>query len=58
LAEKYILEDVLLDAAPGGEKYETPEWILQGYAWKTLPVMDKVHEDLNKEFDTNSKFPL
>ena len=45
-------------AAPGGEKYETPEWILQGYAWETLPVMDKVHEDFNKEFGTDFKFPL
>jgi ribonuclease Z len=45
-------------AAPGGEKYETPEWILQGYAWETLPVMDKVHEDFNKKFGTGFKFPL
>jgi ribonuclease Z len=45
-------------AAPGGEKYETPEWILQGYAWETLPVMDKVHEDFNKQFGTDFKFPL
>ena len=21
--------------APGGEKYETPEWILQGFEWET-----------------------
>lgn len=45
-------------AAPGGEKYETPEWILQGYAWETLPVMDKVHDDFNKQFGTDFKFPL
>jgi len=45
-------------AAPGGKKYETSEWILQGYAWETLPVMDKDHEDFNKEFGTDFKFPL
>ena len=45
-------------AAPGAEKYETPEWILQGYACETLPVMDKVHEDFNKQFGTNFEFPL
>ena len=45
-------------AAPGGEKYETPEWIMQGYAWETLPVMDKVHEDFNNKFGTDFKFPL
>jgi len=44
--------------APGGEKYETPEWILQGYAWETLPVMDKVHEEFNAQFGTDFKFPL
>jgi len=35
-------------AAPGGEKYETPEWALQGYAGETLPVMDKVHARLQQ----------
>ena len=44
--------------APGGEKYETPEWLLQGYAWETLPVMDKVHEEFNAQFGTDFKFPL
>ena len=45
-------------AAPGGEKYETPEWILQGYAWETLPLMDEIHEEFNEEFGTDFKFPL
>ena len=44
--------------APGGEKYETPEWVMQGYEWETLPVMDKVHEDFNQKFGTDFKFPL
>jgi len=45
-------------AAPGGEKYQIPEWILQGYAWETLPLMDQIHEEFNKEFGTDFKFPL
>jgi ribonuclease Z len=45
-------------AAPGGEKYVTPEWIMQGFAWETLPLMDEVHEDFNKEFGTDFEFPL
>ena len=45
-------------AAPGGEKYQTPEWILQGYAWETLPLMDQIHDDFNKEFGTDFTFPL
>jgi len=44
--------------APGGEKYETPEWIMQGYAWETLPVMNEVHKKFNKQFGTDFKFPL
>ena len=24
----------------------------------TLPVMDQIHEDFNKQFDTEFKFPL
>jgi len=45
-------------AAPGGEKYETPEWILQGYEWETLPLMDQIHDDFNDEFGTDFEFPL
>ena len=45
-------------AAPGGEVYETPEWIMQGYEWETLPLMDQVHEEFNAEFGTDFEFPL
>ena len=45
-------------AAPGGERYVTPQWILDGYAWETLPLMDEIHDDFNKEFGTDFKFPL
>lgn len=45
-------------AAPGGEKYETPKWILQGYSWETLPVMDEIHDKFNRQFGTDFTFPL
>jgi len=45
-------------AAPGGEVYKTPEWILQGYEWETLPVMDEIHQEFNEEFGSDFKFPL
>lgn len=45
-------------AAPGGEKYETPDWIMQGFEWETLDLMDQIHEDFNKEYGTDFKFPL
>jgi len=45
-------------AAPGGEKYETPEWILQNFECDTLPLMDEVHDEFNSEFGTDFEFPL
>ncbi len=45
-------------AAPGGERYQTPDWIMQGYEWETLPTMDRVHEEFNEEFGTDFRFPL
>ncbi len=45
-------------SAPGGEKYETPQWILKGYEWDMLELMDKVHEEFNEEFGTDFQFPL
>ena len=45
-------------ASADGEVYETPEWILQGYEWETLPIMDQVHEEFNAEFGTDFEFPL
>ena len=45
-------------AAPGGEKYETPAWILRGYEWETLPLMDELHDEFNEEFDSDFQFPL
>ena len=41
-----------------GDEYETPEWILQGYEWETLPLMDEIHEEFNKEFGTEFQFAL
>jgi len=45
-------------AAPGGEKYVTPQWILQGFEWQTLEVMDNIHEEFNEEYGTDFKFQL
>ena len=47
-----------LARSPGGEVYKTPDWIMQGYEWETLPMMDKVHEEFNAEFGTDFEFPL
>jgi len=44
--------------APGGEKYETPEWILQGFEWQALDLMDEIHEEFNEEYGTDFEFKL
>jgi ribonuclease Z len=44
--------------APGGEKYETPEWVMEGFEWETLETMDEIHDDFNRKFGTDFKFPL
>ena len=45
-------------SVPGGKRYETPEWILQGYEWQTLPLMDEIHREFNEESGTDSQFLL
>ena len=45
-------------AAEDGEVYVTPDWIMQGYEWETLPIMDQIHDDFNAEFGTDFEFPL
>jgi len=44
--------------APGGEKYETQEWILNGFAWEALPTIEKVFEEFNAQFGTDFEFQL
>jgi len=45
-------------AAPGGERYVTPEWIMQGFEFETLDLMDAIHAEFNAEFGTDFQFPL
>lgn len=45
-------------AAPGGERYVTPEWILQGFEWETLELMDEIHDEFNAEYGTDFEFQL
>ena len=45
-------------AAPGGERYVTPEWIMQGFEWQALDLMDEIHDDFNEQFGSDFEFPL
>jgi ribonuclease Z len=47
-----------VQASPGGEVYETPEWIMQGFEWEALDVMDEVHDEFNEQYGTDFQFPL
>ena len=44
--------------AEGGEKYVTPEWIMQGFEWEALDLMDEIHDDFNEQYGTDFQFPL
>ena len=36
----------------------THEWILQGYEWQTLELMDERHEEFNEEYGRDFKIQL
>jgi ribonuclease Z len=44
--------------APGGEVYVPPEWVMQGFEWQTLDLMDEIHDDFNERYGTDFEFPL
>ena len=45
-------------AAPGDERYVTPEWIMQGFEWEMLELMVAIHAEFNAEYGTDFEFPL
>jgi len=44
--------------APGGENYETPELVMQGYEWETLDLLAEIHKEFNEYFITYCEFSL
>jgi ribonuclease Z len=50
LQEKHI--------AAGGERYQTPEWVLDGFAEEVDGVAQEIYADFNKEHGTDYKFQL
>lgn len=50
LEEKQITE--------GGDRYETPKWIMDGLEPELLPVIQKIYDDFNEEVGTDIQNPL
>ena len=50
LEEKQITE--------GGERYETPAWIMEGLEPELLPVIQQIYDDFNEELGTDIPNPL
>ena len=40
------------------ERYQTPEWIVQGLEPQVLPVIQKIYDDFNDQFGTSIENPL
>ena len=44
--------------APGGDRYQTPDKVLEGWPEELDAVTDKIYKDFNKEQGTEFKFQL
>jgi hypothetical protein len=42
----------------GGDRYETPEWVLDGFPDEVDAVAKQIYSDFNKEHGTGYKFQL
>jgi ribonuclease Z len=42
----------------GGDRYQTPEWVLDGFPDEVDAVAKQIFADFNKEHGTNYKFKL
>jgi ribonuclease Z len=42
----------------GGERYQTPDWVLAGWPQEANEVVEKIYSDFNKEHGTDYKFQL
>ena len=44
--------------ASGGNRYQTPEWILDGFPDEIVAVAKKIYADFNEENGTDYEFQL
>jgi ribonuclease Z len=42
----------------GGDRYQTPEWVLDGWPKEANDIAVQIYEDFNKEHGTDYKFKL
>jgi len=41
-----------------GERYQTPDWVIEGWPETVTPLAEKIYSDFNKEHGTDYKFQL
>ena len=42
----------------GGERYQTPDSVIEGFPDEVNPLVEEIYEDFNKKHGTNFKFQL
>jgi hypothetical protein len=50
------LQDKKIEA--GGDRYQTPEWVLDGWPKEANDIAVQIYENFNKEHGTDYKFQL
>jgi ribonuclease Z len=46
------------EMAASGERYQTPDWVIEGWPEAVTPLAEKIYSDFNKEHGTDYKFQL
>lgn len=46
------------DIATGGDRYQTPNWVMDGLEPELIPVIQKIYDDFNEERGTSYPNPL
>jgi hypothetical protein len=41
-----------------GERYQTPDWVIDGWPEEVTPLAEEIYSDFNKEHGTDYKFQL
>jgi hypothetical protein len=46
------------EVATDGERYQTPDWVIEGWPEKVTPLANQIYSIFNKKHDTDYKFQL
>ena len=46
------------EVAAGDERYQTPDWVIEGWPEELQAITEQIYDDFNKEHGTDYKFQL